>query len=340
MDNADVEKPLVGDFDRQTSPFQRQASPFERQVSPLQQASYAASMSSANLIGVLEAEESAAQNEEDKEISPAVDFVAAGCISAISKIIVYPMETKVMLMAIGESAGVDSSRLWHGWWVKGIENFMYNGLLWFLKERVRPPPPDPARPEERPPATFIAAFLASCVAILLAHPSVNVVAGMQASLKYTNQPPASALQVAKAIIKSDGIGGFFTAWRFSVALRIGSASTLVVYEFVRARMAGLVGSDLANLLAGLLGRLSEVYCCQPLKTLRSRQQRGQALIASWSPRAVLGLWAGVGTMALADAMKIGIRFLLIERTRALLQFFISRRKRQANKRLKGEDKRH
>jgi len=311
--------------------FRRQVSPFQRQVSG------AASVSSANLYRLGDmAGQAEEQGEDDEDIAPAVDFVAAGSISAVSKILVHPMETRVYLVAIGESGVQDSSRLWHGWAVKGLENFMYNGLLWVLKERVRPPPSDPAKPNERPPATFFGAFLVSCVAVVLAHPSTNIVAGMQASLRNINQRPASALYVARAIIKSDGLGGFFRGWRFSIALRIGSATTLVVYEFVRARMAGIVGPDLANLLARLLGRLGEVYSCQPLKTLRSRQQQGQTLLPSWSHKEFLGLWTGVGTMALADAVKIGIRFLLIERMRTLLQFLICRHQRQAPKSVKPE----
>lgn len=254
-----------------------------------------------------------------KEISSCVDFVAGGLVSAISKVVVYPMETKVLLIAIGESSAKDPRRLWHGVGVKGFENFLYNGLLWVLKEKVRPPPPDPAQPEKRPPASFLAAFLASCVCILLAHPMSNTVHNMQASLRNVSQAPLSAMQAARGIMQRQGLSGFFTGWQLSVALRIGSALTLVVYDFVRSRTTGVLGGDVSNFVAGLLGRLSEVYLMHPLKTLRYRLQQGQTLLPSLSPSALAGLWAGVGTMALADAVKIGIRFGLIERLRVLLQ---------------------
>eukprot|EP00930_Biecheleria_cincta_P001404 TRINITY_DN102544_c0_g1_i1.p1 TRINITY_DN102544_c0_g1~~TRINITY_DN102544_c0_g1_i1.p1 ORF type:complete len:315 (-),score=58.41 TRINITY_DN102544_c0_g1_i1:104-1006(-) len=256
---------------------------------------------------------------DSEEISSSVDFVAGGLVSAISKVAVYPMETKVLLIAIGESAANDSSRLWHGVGVKGIENFLYNGLLWALKEKVRPPPPDPAQPENRPPASFLAAFLVSCVCILLAHPLSNTVHSMQASLRNVGQQPLSAMQAARGILQKQGLGGFFTGWQLSVALRIGSALTLVVYDVVRSWTKGVLGSDASNFVAGLLGRLSEVYLMHPVKTLRYRLQQGQTMLPSLSPSALAGLWAGAGTMALADAIKIGIRFGLIERLRVLLQ---------------------
>lgn len=263
--------------------------------------------------------------KHDGQISPSVDFIAGGLVSAISKAAVYPMETKVLLMQLGETAK-DPLLMWHGVTLKALENFLYNGLLWLLKERVRPPPPDPAQPEKRPPATFTAAFWVSCLAVLLAHPLSNTVVGMQASLKQT---PLSAVQVAKSILEHDGIAGFFKGWQLSVALRVGSAMTIVVYEYVRARLAGVVGKDASNFAAGLLGRLSEVYVTHPMKTLRSRLQQGQPLLPSLGPSALVGLWAGVGTMAFADAVKIGIRFGCIERVRMLLQHVLNvRRKKQ------------
>eukprot|EP00440_Ansanella_granifera_P039391 gb/GFBE01042735.1/.p1 GENE.gb/GFBE01042735.1/~~gb/GFBE01042735.1/.p1 ORF type:complete len:320 (+),score=47.24 gb/GFBE01042735.1/:1-960(+) len=258
------------------------------------------------------------------EISPCVDFIAAGLVSSLSKILVYPMETKVLLIALGEAAAKNPMRLWHGVAVKGFENFIYNGLLWFLKERIRPPAPDPAKPESRPPASFWKAFCASCLAILLVHPLSNIVVGMQASLKNPSQLPLSAYQVARAIFREHGPGGFFAGWGFSIVLRVGSAATIVVYDLVRLRGAGLLGQDAANFVAGLLGRLSEVYACHPFKTLRSRQQQGLSLLNAWNPVEVLRLWNGVGTMAIADAVKIGIRFLLIERLRVFLQWALDR----------------
>lgn len=250
-------------------------------------------------------------------------------MAAVSKVAVYPMETKVFLMAVGDSASIDSGRLWHGVVFKGLENFLYNGSLWFLKELVRPPSPDPKSPERRPPASFLRAFAASCAAVLLAHPFANVVVGMQASLRNPAQRPLSALSAARAILKADGLGGFFRGWKLSILLRLGSAMTLVVYEFVRLHLAGVVGRDLSNFVAGLSGRLSEVYSVQPLKTLRSRQQLGQAMLPSASLSGVIKLWDGVGTMAVADALKIGVRFLLVERMRTLLQWaLIASRRRQ------------
>mmetsp|Transcript_102176 Transcript_102176/g.288629 ORF Transcript_102176/g.288629 Transcript_102176/m.288629 type:complete len:306 (-) Transcript_102176:193-1110(-) len=280
------------------------------------------------------------QKDDDDEhggegIAPFVDFVAGGLVSAVSKIAVYPMETRVLLIAIGGAGVHDSRRLWHGVVVKGLENFLYNGLLWFLKERLRPPPPDPSKPEERPPATFIGAFSASCAAVLLAHPSSNIVVGMQASLRKAS--PSSAFQVSREIMRKYGPGGFFQGWRLSILLRIGSALTLVVYDAVRARLAAPLGRDLSNFVAGLAGRLSEVYSTHPLKTLRYRQQQGQVMIPFWSPAALLELWAGVGTMAVADAVKIGIRFLLIERLRTLLQWlFVGRHRRKRPKSLEPD----
>lgn len=257
--------------------------------------------------------------KKSSAISPSVDFVAAGLVSAVSKILVYPMETRVFLIAVGDTDTIDVSRLWHGVCVKGLENFIFNGLLWYLKERVRPPACNPAKPEDRPAASFIAAFFVSCAAILLVHPLSNVVVGMQGSLRIVGKNPASALEVVRSIMQSDGLGGFWKGWQMSLILRIGSATTFSVYEFVRRRLVGLIGSDASNLLAGTLGRMSEVYSCHPFKTLRSRQQQGQSLLSSWKLTAVLQLWSGVGTMAAADALKIGIRFCLIERLRRLLQ---------------------
>lgn len=264
----------------------------------------------------------------DKEAAAVADFVAAGFISAVSKSVVYPMETRVLLAQIGEHTANDA-RLWHGVAVKGFENFLYNGLLWFLKERLRPPAPDPARPDARPPVTFWGAFCASCAAVLLAHPSSIVVVGMQASLKQPSGP-ASAMHVTKAIMQADGLGGFFKGWRLSIALRGGSAMALVVYELVRARLFGVLGGDLSNFVAALLGRLADVYLCHPLKTMRSRQQQGKSFLPSYSPAALLGLWTGVHTMAVADAVKIGIRFLLIERLRKLLLVTLSRRRQHVD----------
>jgi hypothetical protein len=282
----------------------------------------------------IELVDDAPKKEDSEKISPLVDFVAAGLVSSVSKIIVYPMETEVLLVAIGADVARGSG-LWHGVTVKALENFWYNGLLWFLKEWVRPPAPDPASPDKRPPATFLAAFAVSTTAILLAHPLQNVTAAMQASLKNVSQKPLGALAMSQQIARSQGLGGFFRGWKFSVALRIGSALTLVVYEFVRRRTSGLLGADLANLLAGLLGRLAEVWSCHPLKTLRSRQQNGQQLLPSLSGGAVLGLWSGVGTQGFADAVKIGIRFLLIERMRTLLQKLLQRSREKKQKALRS-----
>eukprot|EP00928_Gymnodinium_smaydae_P083029 TRINITY_DN66303_c0_g1_i1.p1 TRINITY_DN66303_c0_g1~~TRINITY_DN66303_c0_g1_i1.p1 ORF type:complete len:328 (+),score=35.39 TRINITY_DN66303_c0_g1_i1:143-1126(+) len=259
----------------------------------------------------------ASQAGDIKSISPLADFLAGGLVSAISKIIVYPMETKVLLLALGEHAATDPARLWHGVAIKAWENFLYNGFLWYLKERIRPPPSDPTRPDKRPPPSFWGAFCVSCACILLIHPMSNVIVGMQATLG-RQAPPASAMEVARAIVEEQGIGGFFSGWRFSIALRIGSALTLVVYDFLRSRLSSVVGDDISSFVAGLLGRLSEVYLCHPLKTMRSRQQRGQSLLASMSLASLVDLWSGVGTMAVADAMKIGVRMLLIERTRVWL----------------------
>lgn len=270
-------------------------------------------------------------------VSPSVDFIAGGLISAISKMAVYPMETEVLLIAIGVSVAQDSARLWHGVGLTGFENFLYNGFLWYLKELVRPAPIDPEKPELRPPATFFRAFAVACAAILLVHPLTNIIVGMRASLRDTTLDPLSALQVARAIMTEDGLGGFFTGWQMSLVLRVGAAMTFVVYEFVRTRLAGILGSDLSNLLAGLLGRLSEVLLCHPIKTFRFRMQQGQTMIPSWSPSALLGLWAGVGTTAVADAVKIGIRFLLIERLRSVLQsILVGRHTQQCKKRLKRQ----
>jgi hypothetical protein len=270
------------------------------------------------------------------KISSSVDFLAGGLVSAISKIAVYPMETKVMLVALGQKAPDDPMRMWHGVVIKAAENFLYNGLLWFLKERIRPPPSDPSQPEKRPPATFISAFAVTCFCNLMSHPLSNTVAGMQASLKNEKQLPASAFKVASSILEERGLGGFFKGWQLSVALRVGSAVTLVVYDFVRLRLAGLVGSDSANFLAGLLGRLGEVLLTHPIKTLRARQQQGQSLLISLNVSSITGLWAGVGTMAFADAVKIGLRFGLIERVRIVLQWLLDRR-RPAQKRVKDDE---
>mmetsp|Transcript_54162 Transcript_54162/g.104704 ORF Transcript_54162/g.104704 Transcript_54162/m.104704 type:complete len:161 (-) Transcript_54162:242-724(-) len=142
----------------------------------------------------------------------------------------------------------------------------------------------------------------------------------------------SAVQVFKSVLKAHGLGGFFIGWRLSVALRFGSAASLVVYESARRPMAAVLGSDLANFLAGLLGRLSEVYSCHPIKTLRSRQQSGKPMLPSTSLGAIVGLWTGVGTVARADAVKIGIRFLLIERLRTILQWLLVTRHRRSEER--------
>lgn len=266
--------------------------------------------------------------EATHEITPAVNFIAGGVVSSVSKMIVYPMETKVLLIAVEGSASSNPMRLWHGVIVQGVENFLYSGLLWSLKEYFRPPPPDPAFPEKRPNVTFVKAFGASCIAILLSHPIANTVVTMQASLRSPTEMPLSALQAAKNIMKLSGLGGFFTGWQFSILLRLGCAVTFIVYDFVRSWIAGVVGDDASNFIAGLLGRLSEVYCNQPLKTLRSRQQLGQSMLLSWKPSEIIRLWDGVGTMAIADAVKIGIRFLLIERLRTILQWLLNRRQKQ------------
>lgn len=280
-----------------------------------------------------------AKNTESKDFAPSVNFLAGGLVSAVSKMVVYPMETKVFLIAVGQAAASDPLRLWHGVNVQGFSNFLYNGLLWVLKDLFRPPA-GPDLLEKRPPVTMLGAFVASCVCILLAHPSANVVVGMQASLRNLTEKPLSALQVARAIVKADGLSGFFTGWQLSILLRVGSALTLVVYEFVRTPLAGVIGGDLANFVAGLLGRLSEVYSVQPIKTLRSRQQLGQPMLPALNPSAIMRLWAGVGTMAVADAIKIGVRFLLIERLRTILQWALISRHRQRPqlmKAVKAED---
>lgn len=263
------------------------------------------------------------ERDEDEQISSAVDFVAAGLVSSVSKIVVYPMETRVLLIALGAEA-TGGSRLWHGVVAKALENFWYNGLLWFLKERARPRAPESGT---RPPVSFCGAFGASCAAILLAHPLANTTSVMQGSLKFTAQKPLGVLAAARQIFRVHGLGGFFQGWKYSLVLRIGSAMTLVVYDLVRRRTAWMLGGDASNLLAGLLGRLAEVWSCHPFKTLRSRQQNGQPALPSWSVESLCGLWSGAGTQGFADAVKIGIRFLLIERMRTLLQGLLARGRR-------------
>lgn len=232
------------------------------------------------------------------------------------------METKVLLLAIGEDAAKDPMRFWHGVGLKSIENFLFNGLLWLLKERIRPPPPDPSQPEKRPPAAFHRAFCVCCFVVLLLHPMSNTVVGMQASLKRTDQVPLSASQVVRDTMMEHGLRGFFRGWQFSILLRFGSAATIVVYDLVRVRTFGILGRDMSNFVAGLLGRLSEVCACHPLRTLRARQQQGQPILPTKSLSALWELWSGVGLMALADAVKIGVRFLLIERMRLFLQWLL------------------
>jgi len=147
---------------------------------------------------------------------------------------------------------------------------------------------------------------------------------MQASLQHTAQRPLGVLEASRQIFSAHGVGGFFQGWKYSLVLRIGSAMTLVVYDIVRRRTAQTLGVDASNLLAGLLGRLAEVWSFHPFKTLRSRQQNGQPALSSWSAGAVCGLWSGAGTQGFADAVKIGIRFLLIERMRTLLQKLLAK----------------
>jgi hypothetical protein len=269
----------------------------------------------------------ACEEAESKEIASSVNFLSGGFVSAVSKVIVYPMETKVLLLALGENVANDPLRLWHGVVVKGLENFIYNGLLWFCKERIRPPPPDPSQPDKRPPANFISAFVASSLCTLLVHPLSNTVVGMQASLKNTSSAPVSAIEVASALFKKHGVAGFFKGWQLSLTLKIGSAMTLVIYDLVRVRISGFFGSDVSNIVAGSLGRFAEVLLCHPIKTLRARRQQGRALLTSLTLPALMSLWAGVGTMACADAVKMGIRFGLIERVRVLLQWLLITRRR-------------
>lgn len=249
-----------------------------------------------------------------------MDFVAAGMVSALSKLAVYPMETKVILSAVGEHAASDLSLLWHGAGLKCVENFIFNGLLWVGKESVRPPPPDPSQPEKRPPATFWGAFCVSCFVVLLLHPLSNVVVGMIASIKNPEHAPLTATQATAAIMEEHGLGGFFNGWRFSIALRFGSAASIVIYDLVRVRCAGMLGRDASNFVAGVLGRLCDVCVGHPFRTMRSRQQQGHSILTSWTFSSFLGLWCGIGLMAIADALKIGIRFLLIERTRIIFQW--------------------
>lgn len=274
------------------------------------------------------------------EVSPMVDFLAAGIVSSISKVIVHPMETKIVLIAIGEATD-NPMLLWHGVVMQAMTNFLYNGLLWFLKERVRPPAPDPSEPDKRPPASFFAAFFVACFTIILVQPLTTILVGMQASLKDRGSLPLSASQVASNIMSEHGIAGFFSGIVFSIALRFGSALTLVIYDSVRLRMPKVLGQDFCNFVAGLLGRLADVYACHPLKTLRSRQQTGKVLVPDWTPSALLGMWAGVGTMAIADAVKIGVRFLLIERTRTFLQACLTHARRPSvpsKDKVRGKDK--
>lgn len=274
--------------------------------------------------------------DNEKTISASTNFIAGGLVSAISKVIVYPMETKVLLLSLGEKAVTlnDPLRMWHGVTLKAFENFYYNGLLWLLKERIRPPAPDRTQPEKRPPAGFIATWIVSFVVMLLAHPLANTVVAMQASLKNAKQPPASAWQAANAILKNQGFSGFFEGWQLSLLLKAGTAMTLVLYDLIRVRTSEMLGKDLANVVAATLGRLSEVYLFHPMKTLKARKQQGQPLLSSLSVSAILGLWRGVHTMAMADAVKIGIRFGLIERVRMLLhvlEITIIRRKKALTK---------
>jgi len=159
---------------------------------------------------------------------------------------------------------------------------------------------------------------------------------MQASLKDSTRAPASALTVFTKILKEQGIHGFFSGWQLSLAFRMGSAMTLVVYDLVRVQTAGYLSKDVANFVAGALGRMTEVLMCHPIKTLRARKQHGQQLLTSISPSTIMALWAGVGTMAIADAVKIGIRFGLIERVRIVLQWLLNLR-RKGQKKIKVDE---
>merc|ERR550514_984968 len=99
-------------------------------------------------------------------------------------------------------------------------------------------------------------------------------------------------------------------------------------------LAGFLGEDLRNFVAGLLGRMCEVFTSHPFKTLRSRQQQGTPMFeGAVTIGTILGLWRGVSTQVTADCIKVGLRFLITERIRTFLQWLLIGRRQSKKKAL-------
>lgn len=248
------------------------------------------------------------------------DFVAGAFAAILTKSVVYPLETRAVLLQIGAATeGALDARLYHGVRLACFESAHFNGWLWLLKERVR-----------LLPLGRVAQLLcAANVTALVNHPLANTKAVVQGSIGKGR--PVSPLAAAQGIMAAQGPRGFWAGLPWSVLLSGNNVAILYFYEALRAvldrRFPAASMESFRIFASAVLGSVGALLLFQPLITLRSRIQTAAA---TTSTRVVsrgaapgglaylLSLYAGVSVMCATEAVKVGFRILVTERlTRAI-----------------------
>jgi len=259
-----------------------------------------------------------------QEPSALANFVAAAAGAAVTKAVVYPLETKATLLAISPGAvDVPLSSLFHGIGFSLYETAFYNGMVWFFKEKVK-------SLRERAPGqtlTFGEAFVSTVVARFINYPLETTISGVRASLQ-GSESGQGALTVARAIL-AKGPLQFWQGFHISVFMCGMDAINIYTYEVSR-RLLRFLPEDMNIFVAGGLSRVCAIFLFYPIKTLQVRTQvassRGGKVDIEWSRKFLLNLYSGVRTICLSEGLKVSFRFVIIERLRILLRNLIDRPK--------------
>lgn len=262
------------------------------------------------------------------EPSAVANFFAAAAAAAMTKTVVYPMETRTLLLAIakpGASTDFSVAQLFHGLRFSLFDTAVYNGLLFLLKEKVKASHGFSSAGQK---LSFAEATCATLLAKIIDHPNMNILAGIQGSLR-SPSGAQGAWQVTQSILSTAGVRGFWTGFSITAFMNFRDAIDVYTYEIIRLFLSRFLPEDAKNFTAGGLSRVVALFLFQPFKTLQVRSQvaaaGGDMVAWSWSWPFFQGLYAGVGTILFSSAVKVSFRLMITERLRHFFQRLFDRR---------------
>jgi len=273
-------------------------------------------------------EEAAEDKNAEGEPSALANFLAAALAAAMTKTAVYPMETRTTLLAIakrGASTDFSPAQLYHGLGFSLFDTALYNGLIYYLKEKIKASHGPSGLGQK---LSFAEATGATLFAKTIDHPNMNVLAGIQGSLRSPNGAQG-AWQVTQAILATSGVRGFWTGFPITVFMNFRDAIDMYTYEVIRLFLSRFLPEDAKNFAAGGLSRVVAMFLFQPFKTLQVRSQvaaaGGDVVAWSWSLPFFEALYAGLGTILFSSAVKVALRTMITERLREVFQRLFAQR---------------